>query len=152
MQFLFDAEKLFRLFFLDRSDRNASPARNHVFDIFAGDYARRRFVEMIFLAQSAQVLALLALFIGVEARLLELVVRDGVLHPVNDELDPLLDLGDLLRQRSLAQLYAGAGFVDKVDRLVWQEAIRNITVGMQTRRSGRLRRCKSPHGTSRSVP
>ena len=96
MQLFFDAQQLLRLFFFDRSDGNAGPARNYVFDIFASDYAGGRFVEMIFLTQGAQVLALLAFFIGVEARLLELVVRDGVLHAVNDELDALLDFGDLI--------------------------------------------------------
>jgi hypothetical protein len=51
------------------------------------------------------------------------VVRDGVLHAVHDELDPLLHLGDLFGQRSLAQLHARAGFVDQVDGLVRQEAV-----------------------------
>ena len=63
---------------------------------------------MVFFAKSAQVLALLAFFIRVEARLLELVVGNGVLHAMNDELNALLDFGDFLRQRSLAQLYARA--------------------------------------------
>ena len=79
---------------------------------------------MILLAQGAQVLALLALLVGVEARLLELVVRDGVFHAVDDELDALLDFGDLLGQRSLAQLDARARFVHQVDGLVRQEAVR----------------------------
>src|SRR4029077_9187444 len=91
-------------------------------------YARGRFVEMIFFAKRAQVLAFLAFFIRVETSLLELVVRDGVLHPVNDELDALLDFGNLLGQRGLAQLYARARLVDKVDRLVRQEAVWDIAV------------------------
>src|SRR5947209_2574906 len=83
---------------------------------------------MIFLAEDAQVLALLALFIRVEARFFELMVRDRILHSVDDELQPLLYFGDLFRQRRLAQLYAGAGFVNQVDCLVWQEAIWNVAV------------------------
>ena len=86
---------------------------------------------MILFAQGAQVLALLALFVRVEARLLELVVRDGVLHAVDDELDALLDLGDLLRQGSLAQLHPRPGLVDQVDGLVGQEAVRNVAVGVR---------------------
>src|SRR5258708_2739385 len=54
------------------------------------------FIEMILFAQGAQVLALLAFFVRVETRLLELVVRDGVLHAVHDELDALLDFGDFI--------------------------------------------------------
>src|SRR6266567_330558 len=56
------------------------------------------FIEVVFFAKGAQVLALFAFLVRVEARLLELVVRDGVFHAVYDELDPLLDLRDLLRQ------------------------------------------------------
>ena len=88
---------------------------------------------MVFFAKGAQVLALLAFLVRVEARLLELVVRDGVLHTVDDELDALLDFGDLFRQRSLAQLYARPGFVDQVDGLVRKEAVRNIAVRMRYR-------------------
>ncbi len=67
---------------------------------------------MIFFAKSAQVLALFAFLVRVETRLLELVVRDGVFHAMNDELDALLHFGDLLGQRSLAQLDARPGFVN----------------------------------------
>ena len=88
---------------------------------------------MVFFAKSAQVLALLAFFIRVEARLLELVVRDGVLHTVDDELDALLDFGNFLGQRSLAQLYACSGFVDQIDCLVWQEAVGDIAIRMRYR-------------------
>ena len=66
---------------------------------------------MIFFAKNAQVLALLAFLVGVETRFLELVVRDRVFHSVDDELEPLLNLGNLFRQRSLAQFYPRAGFV-----------------------------------------
>ena len=81
---------------------------------------------MILVAQGAQVFALFALLIGVEARLLELVVRDGVFHAVHDELDALLHLGQLFGQRGLAQLDARAGLVDQVDGLVGQEAVRDV--------------------------
>ena len=53
---------------------------------------------------------------------------------MDDELDALLHLGDLLGQRSLAQLDASAGFVDEVDGLVGQEAVGNIAVGMGNRK------------------
>src|SRR5689334_12401754 len=93
---------------------------------------------MMLLAQRAQVLALLAFFIGVETRLLELVVRDCVFHAMNNELDPLLYVSDLFRQGSLAQLYARAGFIDKINGLVWKEAIRNVAAGMRDREFNRF--------------
>src|SRR5579872_2678208 len=128
VEFFFYAQQLLGFFFFDRSYRDAGPARDHVFDVFTADYAGRRFVQMIFFAKSAQVLALFAFLVRIETGLLELVVRDGVFHPVNDELDALLHLGQFLGERSLAQLYAGAGFVDQVNCLVGQEAVGNITV------------------------
>ena len=86
---------------------------------------------MIFLAKSAQVLALFAFFVRVEARLFELVVRDGVLHSVDDELDALLHFRDLLRQGRLAQLHARSRLIDEIDCLIGQEAVRNIASGMR---------------------
>src|SRR5215471_16118417 len=94
-------------------------------DIAFRHHAGRGVVEIVFLAELAQILALLALLIRIEARLLEFVIRDGVLHAMRDELDALLDVGDFARQRGLPQLHARAGFIDQIDRLVGQEAIRN---------------------------
>src|ERR1700690_3682 len=131
VQFFFDAQQLLRFFFFDRSDRHAGPAAYHVLDVLPTDNAGGGFIEVVFFAKSTQVFALLAFFIRVEARLLELVVRDGVLHTMDDELDPLLDFRQFFRQRSLSQLYARAGFVDQIDRLVRKEAIRNIAVRMR---------------------
>ena len=88
---------------------------------------------MVFFAKGAQVLALLAFFVRVEARLLELVVRDGVLHTVDDELDALLDFGQLFGQRGLAQFHARSSFVDQVDGFVRQKTVRNIAVRMRHR-------------------
>src|SRR5579862_7189409 len=133
VQLFFDAEQLLRLFFFNRRDRDTGPAGDNVLDVFAVDDAGRRFVEMIFLAKSAQVLALFAFFVRIETRLLELMVRDGVFHAVHDELDTLLDFGQLFGQRSLAELYAGSGFVDQVDGLVGQEAVRDVAVRMRDR-------------------
>ena len=125
MQLFFDAQELGDFFFSNRGHRHAGPARHHVFDIVFGHDAGRSVVEIIFLAQLAQILALLALFIGIEARLFEFVIGDRVLHAVHDELDALLDVGDLAGQGRLAQLHARAGFIDQIDGLIRQETIRN---------------------------
>src|SRR5438045_8925922 len=86
---------------------------------------------MVFFAQATQIFALLAFLIGVKTRLLKLVVGDRVFHAMDDELHALLGLGNLLGKRGLAQLYAGPSFVDKIDGLVGQETVRNVTVGMR---------------------
>src|SRR6202047_491334 len=131
VQFFLNAQQLLGFFFFNGRDGHAGPTRYHVLDVLPTDYAGGGFIEVVFFAKSAQVLALLAFLIRVEARLLELVVRDGVLHTVDNELDALLDFGDFLGQRSLAQLHPSSGFVNQVDRLVRQETVRDITVRMR---------------------
>ena len=134
MQLFFDAQQLLGFFFFDGGDRHAGPARDYVFNVFAVDHAGGGIIQVIFFAKDAQVLAFLAFFVGIEARLLELVVRDRVFHSVDDELQPFLHFGDLFRQRSLAQLYARSGFVNQIDGLVRQKAVGNVAVGMRHRK------------------
>src|SRR5207302_936535 len=133
VQLFFDPEQLLRFFFLDRGDGHAGPPRDDIFDVLAVDHSSRRFVEMILLAQGAQVLALLAFFVGVKTCLLELVIRNGVLHAMHDELDALLHFRQLFGQRSLAQFDARSGFVDQVDGLVRKEAVRDVAIRMRDR-------------------
>src|SRR6185369_1208597 len=128
VQFFFDAQQFLRLFFLDRVNRNTGPAADHFFDILSVYDAGGGFIEVVLFAKGAQVLALLAFFVAVEARLLELVVRDRVLHSVNDELDSLLDFGDLLGQGGLAQFHASTRLVNEVNGLVRKEAIRDVAI------------------------
>src|SRR5579864_4332718 len=130
VQLFFHAQQFLRLFFLDGGYGHAGPTAYHLLNVLTAHNAGGRLIQVIFLAQGAQVLALLALFVGVEPRLFELVVRNGVFHPVNDKFDPLLDFGNFFRKRSLAQLYARSGFVQKIDCLVWQETVWNVAVGV----------------------
>src|SRR5258708_2008491 len=138
VQLLFNPEEFLHFLFFDRMYRDAGPAGHHVFDVLARDDARGAFVQMIFFAQAAQVFAFLAFFVGVEARLLELVIGDGVLHPMDNELDALLDVGQLFGQRGLTQLDARARVVDQIDGLVRQEAIGNVAVGVRDRNVDRF--------------
>ena len=126
VQFLFDAQQFLLLVFLDGGDGDAGPARNHVFDVFARHDAGGGIIELQTLAQLAQIFFFLALLFGIETRLFKLVIGDGRFHAVSDELHALLHLGHFIGQRRLAQLHARAGFVDQVDGLVGQEAIRNV--------------------------
>src|SRR5260370_11928341 len=134
VELFFHAEELLGFFFLDAGDGNAGPAADYVVDVFAACDTGCRVVEVVLVAQSTQSFALLALLVGVEARLLELVVGDGRVHAVDDELDALLDFGDLFWKRRLAELDARAGFVDEVDGLVRQEAIGDVAVGVRHRK------------------
>src|ERR1700674_331072 len=131
VQLFFNAQQLLGFFFFDRSNGNAGPARYHVLDVLPTDYAGGGFIEVVFFAKGAQVLALFAFFIRVEARLLELVVRDGVLHTMDDELDPLLDFRQFFRQRGLAQFHASTCFVDQVDGFIREKAVGNIAIRMR---------------------
>ena len=129
VQLFFNAEQLGDFLFLDRRHRDAGPARDDVFDIVLGDDAGGGVVEVVLLAELAHVFALFTLFIGVEARLLELMVRDGIFHAMNDELDALLNIGQIAGQRGGAQFHARTGFVDQIDGLIRQEAIRDVAAG-----------------------
>ena len=137
MQLFFHAQQFLRLFFLDAGYGYAGPAAHHVLDIFAAHNARRRIVEVILVAQSTQVFALLAFFIRIEPRLLEFVIRNRRIHAVHNELDPLLNFGNLFRQRGLTQLHPRARFINQVDRLVRKEPIRNVPVRMRHRELNR---------------
>ena len=79
------------------------------------------------LTDGAKILFLLALFLGVEPRLLELVIGDGRFHPVGNELHAFLHFGHFIGQGGLAQLHARAGLIDQVDGLVRQKTVRNVT-------------------------
>ena len=138
MQLLFDAEQLADLFILNGGHRNAGPARDDFLDVVLGDDAGGGVVEVVLLAQLPHVLALFALLVGIEARLFELVICGGVLHAVHDELDALLDVGEVRRERGLAQLHTRASLVDQVDGLVGEKAVRNITARSVDRGFDRL--------------
>src|ERR1700719_1663551 len=134
VQLFFNPQQLLGFFFFDRRYGHAGPARYHVLDVLPTDYAGGGFIEVVFFAKGAQVVALLAFFIRVEARLLELVVRDGVFHTMDDDLDPLLHFGQCLRQRGLAQFHARPRFVNQVDGLVRQKTVGNIAIRMRYRK------------------
>src|ERR1700743_2506206 len=86
---------------------------------------------MLSVAKTAQVLALFAVFIRIETRLLKLVVRDSTIHAVHNEFDSLVDFRDLFGQGSLPQFHARASLVNQVDGLVGQETIWNIAIRMR---------------------
>ena len=70
----------------------------------------------------------LALFLRVEPRLFKLVVRDRGFHPVRDKLHALLHFGNFVGKHRLAELHARAGFVEQVNCLVRQEAVRDVPI------------------------
>src|ERR1700687_3913848 len=134
VQLFFNPQQLLGFFFFDRRYGHAGPARYHVLDVLPTDYAGGGFIEVVFFAKGAHVLALLAFFIRVEARLLELVVRDGVFHTMDDELDPLLDFRQFFGQRGLAQFHARACLVDQVDSFIRDKTVGNIAIRMRHRK------------------
>jgi len=63
---------------------------------------------------------------------------DGAFHAVGDELQALLQLGQIVGHGGLPQLDPGAGLVEQVNRLVGQEAVGNIAAGMLDGKAQRL--------------
>src|SRR5215472_15117077 len=124
-----DAQELLLLVFLDGRDGYAGPAGHHFLDVFAGHYARRGVVELVPLAQVAQVFLFLAFLFGIEAGLFKFVIGDSRLHAVSDEFHALLHFADFFGNGGLAQLDARPCLVDQVNGFVGKEAIRNVAVG-----------------------
>jgi len=78
VEFLLPREQLLGFFFLDAGDGNAGPAADDIFDVLAADYSLPPSHRGVVLSRRPRRgFALLALFVGVEAGLLELVVGDG---------------------------------------------------------------------------
>jgi len=99
----FDSEELLRLFFFQRVDGNAGPARDHVFNVVARHF---RGDERVFLVHA-------------EARRIAVRSRPFI---------QLVPVSQIALFASHAELHARAGFVDYVDCFVRQETIWNVTV------------------------
>src|SRR6266850_649275 len=128
VQFRLDAQKFLLFVFLNGSDADASPARNDFFNVFSGHNARRGVVQLEAFAETTQIFLFLALFLGIETRLLEFMIGYGRFHAVGDELHALLHFADFFGNGSLAQLHARARFVDQIDGLVRKKTVGNVAV------------------------
>ncbi len=128
VEFRLDAQEFLLFVFLDGSDADAGPARNDLFNVFAGHDARRGVVQLEAFAESAQVFLFLALLLRVETRFFEFVIGDGRFHAVGDEFHALLHFADFFGDGGLAQLHARAGFIDQVDGLVRKKPVRDVAV------------------------
>ena len=60
---------------------------------------------MELLAQPAQILALFAFFLRIEPCLLEFMIGDGSLRSLENEIDPLLDLGEFFGGSQILPLF-----------------------------------------------
>ena len=127
VQVLFEAQQLGHLFFFDGGHGHAGPAGDHLFDVILAHRRCHGLILLLLALQPTQVLALLALLVRIESRLLELMVRDRMLHAMDDVLDPLVDLSRLVRHLGLFEFHARTGLVEQVDRLVRQEAVRDVS-------------------------
>src|SRR2546429_6709535 len=76
VQLRLDAQELLLLVFLDGGNGNAGPAGDNLLDIFAGHYPGRGIVELVPLAQVAQVLLFLAFLFGIEPGLFKFVIGE----------------------------------------------------------------------------
>ncbi len=129
MQFLFNACQPFQFLFLDGIHRDTGPTGDDVFDIRLGHQTHGGgFGNVVFVANAAQALALELFLVLVVLGLLEILRGDRTFEALGEELQPALNVGDFRRQRGLAQFHARSSFIEKVDGLIGQEAIRNIAI------------------------
>ena len=139
MQVRLHAQQLVAFVLIDRRDRHAGPLRHDFVDVaLADDDAPHLSVEA--LARELQVLARRRLLVAIELRLLEVLLRDGVLHLLDGDANALVDLAELVAVARFLQLRARARFVDQVDRLVGQEAVGDVAARLIDGRLDRLGR------------
>ena len=110
--------------------RNTRPAGHDLGDVLLGDNV----VAVVFSflpgrALLSDVLAELALLVAQAGRLLEVLMRDGLLLFVLQGLEAVLLLLDVRRGGKAVQSHARGGLVHEVDGLVGQEAVADIAVG-----------------------
>src|SRR5205809_7958219 len=91
------AEQLVALVLVDRGHRDAGPLRHDLVDVrLADDHPAAARLDVALLADELQVLSRGHFLLAVELRLLEVLLRDGVLHLLDGHTDALVDLAELL--------------------------------------------------------
>ena len=130
---VFDPEQLPALFLLDRAERNPGPVGHHLIHVAPGHERRLAVPRLPASFDERQTLALGVLLVLGEGGALEVVVVERLVLPLADRLDALPDRGELLRVAVVPQLDARSRFVEQVHRLVGQEAIGDVALGLPDR-------------------
>ncbi len=127
VEVLLHAQQLVAFVLIDGRQRHAGPLGDDLVDLLLADgHAARARLDVELLAHELQVLARADFLLAVELRLLEILLRDRVLHLLDGDADAAVDLAELFAVARLAQLGARAGLVDEIDRLVGQEPIGDV--------------------------
>src|SRR5271166_4144059 len=131
-------EQFRRLFFFELADRDARPGRHDVRDLFRADRVGLFALQVALLDplgfHCGFLGAQLLLAIADLRRLLELLRLDGRFFLRLDFADFGFDLAYLGRQRRRLQPHARRRLVHEINRLVGQEAIRDVARGKARRR------------------
>ena len=134
-------EELVAFILVDRRQRHARPFGDDLVDLgLADDHAPGAGFHVELLAYELQVLSRLHFLLAVELRLLEVLLGDGVFHLLDRDADAAVDLAELLAVARLAQLGTRARFVNQIDRLVGQEPVGDVAVGLIDGRFDRFAR------------
>ena len=132
VQLVFHVDELVELFFLDRVDRNPRPGGHDPLDVFPAD--DRRFGLVFFVgeprSQRLEALAFLLLLIAIVRRLFEFLGVDGAVDLFGDLLQSQLDFLQLRRRRGGSELHPRTGLIQHINRLVGQETVADIAIGL----------------------
>ena len=135
------AQQTIAFVLVDRGNRHAGPLGHDFVDVGLADHdAARARLHVEPLARELQVLARRHFLLAIELGLLEVLLRDRVLHLLDGHADALVDLAELLAIARFLQLGARTGLVHEVDGLVGQEPIGDVAAGLIDRRLDRFRR------------
>jgi hypothetical protein len=129
VQLVFHADELLGLGFGQLEDRDASPHRDDVGDLFLADLGLLTLLGRApLLLELALLLRELALLVAEVRGLLELLRLDRGFLLLAHAVDLLLELAVPRRSGHRLDAHAGRGLVDEVDGLVRQVAVLDVAV------------------------
>src|ERR1051325_8240592 len=132
-QHLFHVDEVRRLVGFDGRDRDVRPGADDLLDVLLRHFHQLVADGLALLFEALHFLFELDLALAQEDGLLEVLVRDRLLHLLDDGADLRLQAPQVLRVGDAAELHLRAGLVEDVDGLVGEEAVRDVAVGLVDR-------------------
>src|SRR5699024_6937916 len=134
VQFFFHVEQAGRFLLRQLQNRDAGPVCQDFCDLVfgdLGDFFQVTGAPLLFLGGTLFVQ--LALGIAKASCLLEVLRIDRSFLFLAYIRDAVIDLADALRSSHAPNTHASTGFVEKVNSLIWQEAIIDVAIGQRCR-------------------
>ena len=141
MQLGLHSEELVALVLVDGVQRHPRPGRDHLVNVLSTDFdGPRPRLHVELLSNELEALARDDLLLLEELGFLIVLLSRSALHLLDGYANTSIDIPEFVADTSLAQLGPGPGFVDQVNRFVWEESLSDIPAGLIDRRFDGRRR------------